>query len=181
MSGAPAERPGTAVGLLVRLIVLAAVVLVILSGAAVVWRGANPPTPPDCADLPGDLGAGVGIPGPAPVFYVDDEENARHCEWHVSGVAGRVNLTVYARDFWDAGARLTELSRDVAENVAVHPGDLGEGSFTAEYARYGDHAGVVGFREGSLVVLVEVYDDEPTTKDALTRAADVARRVKEAL
>ncbi|GLZ81804.1 hypothetical protein Afil01_66110 [Actinorhabdospora filicis] len=175
------RRPSTALGLVTRLVVLAAVVAVILAGVVVVWRAADPPVPPDCSALPQDLGAAVGIQGPAPVFYVDDEENARHCEWHVSGVTGRVSVTVFARDFWDAPARLTELRQDVEKEVAVSPGDFGEGSFTAERASYGDHSGVVGFRAGDLVVLVEVYDKQPTTSDAVTRAAEAARRVRVAL
>ena len=170
-------------GLLVRLPVLAAVLAVLAGAVTVIWQRIDPPAPPSSCDVvPADLGAAVGLSGPAPVFYVDEDANALHCVWKVQDVGEQVDVAVYSPGRWSVGAALAEHREEAERTHEIHPAPLlGEDAFSVEEPTFSSLTGTAAARAGVYVVLVAVRDDAPIAYPAEELAVRLAARAAAAL
>lgn len=176
------ETPKPA-GVVTRLALLAVELLIVGAAVVVIAERVSPPAPPSsCAAIPDDLGAAVGIPGPAPVFHRDDDENALVCRWRVQDVPDLVEVVVYSPGRWSAASAFTERRAEMEADHEAHPApELGPEAFSVEEPERTDLAGRVLARSGPYIVLVSVQDEAPVAVDAERTALDLAARVLTAL
>lgn len=172
-------QPVSTVGVLTRLVLLAVELAVIGAVIVVIAERIRPPSPPaSCALLPADLGAAVGITGPAPVYYVDEDENALVCQWKVQDVRDSVEVVVYSPGRWSSASRFAELRETLEAEHEAHPAPgLGPDAFSIEEPEIGNLDGVVLAPAGDRIVRVTVDDPDPIVHDAEALALDLAARV----
>jgi len=179
MTTTPQQRPVSTVGVLTR-VVLLAVELAIVGGVVfVVAERISPPSPPTaCAAVPADLGAAVGITGPAPVYHLDEDENALVCRWKVQDVPDSVEVVVYSPGRWSAASRFAELREELEAEHEAHPAPgLGPDAFSVEEPEYGGLDGVVLAQVGDYIARITVSDAAPIVHDSEGVALDLAGRV----
>ncbi|GIG65088.1 hypothetical protein Pen01_13830 [Phytomonospora endophytica] len=173
----------SAAGALTRFALLGIELAVLAAAVLVVAERISPPSPPaSCAAVPADLGSVVGIGGPAPVYYVDEDESVLVCQWRVQDVPDSVEVMVYSPGRWSAESRFAELRGELESGHEAHPApELGPEAFSVEQPDYGELDGVVLTRVGDLIARVTVHDGDPLAVDAEDLALGLAARVVSSL